>query len=130
MFEKLKKFFTTEAPVRATPAVAAPVVSAPMPVRRTCTDAINNPDPNAPFCDELMANRFRDIEWGIAVAAKVASWRLLIDMGSPQMVPADYRMRIMQAMATDDFEMKSMIYGLIQTNIMRNCPTVAHVKAF
>jgi hypothetical protein len=139
--EKLKNFFVarvseskpnvaakSDRPTHQ-PAAAAPAPVTPAAVYKSCGETISHPEPGSPWYDELMAGRARDFQWGMAVAAKVAQWQLLISMGSGHVVPQDYRERIMQAMATNDYSKKSLLYNLIQTNIMRNYPSIAQVKA-
>jgi hypothetical protein len=94
-----------------------------------CSQAITNPASGVPFYDELMAFRSSNIELAMAASAKVGSWRMLIDMGSGHVVPAEYLEQIMKAMLSDSFAVKSMLYCLVQVNIMQNFPTVAAVKS-
>ncbi|MDR6100571.1 hypothetical protein QE369_000749 [Agrobacterium larrymoorei] len=92
-------------------------------------DPVAHPSTSLPCTHELLQSRARDPELGIAVAAKVASWRLHVQMGTPHIIPADYRSYIFSAMESNDFELQSMLYCLVQINLIQNYPSVASVKA-
>jgi hypothetical protein len=121
MLKKLLNFFVAKPPQvsHLVPAVAY------TPPR----DALREPSPTAPFYDELMAARLRDLDLAMAVVIKVDQWRAYVRMGNYLLVHPEYRTNLMKAMLEKDFEEQSFLYTLMQTNIMRNWHTAAQVRA-